>query len=144
MEKKGDLQMKAYIHKVQYYETDKLGITHHSNYIRWMEEARIDYLEGIGWSYARLEEMGIASPVRSLSCRYRLPTSFNEKIAIYPSIEECNGVLLRLRYVMTDETGKTVFEGSSEHCFLNAQGRILCINREIPDFYAALSAEAGA
>ena len=32
-----------YIHTVQYYETDKMGITHHSNYIRWMEEARVDF-----------------------------------------------------------------------------------------------------
>lgn len=30
-----------YILAVQYYETNKMGITHHSNYIRWMEEARI-------------------------------------------------------------------------------------------------------
>jgi len=36
-------RMKAYSHKVQYYETDKMGITHHSNYIRWIEQARIDF-----------------------------------------------------------------------------------------------------
>lgn len=37
--------MNAYFHKVQYYETDRMGVTHHSNYIRWMEEARVDLLE---------------------------------------------------------------------------------------------------
>ena len=51
--------MEIYRHKVQYYETDKMGITHHSNYIRWMEEARIDFLAQIGWNYERLEVMGI-------------------------------------------------------------------------------------
>ena len=51
-----------YRHIVQYYETDKMGITHHSNYIRWMEEARIDFLSQIGWSYTKLEEKGI--PIR--------------------------------------------------------------------------------
>ena len=45
-----------YIHKVQYYETDKMGITHHSNYIRFLEEARNSYLEDIGFSYKKLEE----------------------------------------------------------------------------------------
>ena len=40
-----------YTHKVQYYETDKMGITHHSNYIRWMEEARIDFLEKSGHKF---------------------------------------------------------------------------------------------
>ena len=38
-----------YIHKVQYYETDKMGVTHHSNYLRIMEEARTDFLEKIGY-----------------------------------------------------------------------------------------------
>ena len=55
--------MNPYLHKVQYYETDKMGITHHSNYVRWMEEARVDFLSQIGWDYARIEESGIISPV---------------------------------------------------------------------------------
>ena len=48
---------KGYNHTVQYYETDKMGITHHSNYIRWMEEARVDFLKQIGWDYDKLEEI---------------------------------------------------------------------------------------
>ena len=59
-----------YRHIVQYYETDKMGITHHSNYIRWMEEARIDFLSKIGWSYAKLEEEGIIFPVVTVECKY--------------------------------------------------------------------------
>ena len=51
--------MKPYIHRVQYYETDRMGITHHSNYIRWMEEARVAFLEEIGWGYDRLEAEGV-------------------------------------------------------------------------------------
>ena len=45
--------LKPYIHKVHYYETDKMGITHHSNYIRWMEEARADWMEQVGFSYTK-------------------------------------------------------------------------------------------
>ena len=56
--------MKPYIHKVQYYETDKMGITHHANYLHWMEEARVDFLDQLGWSYARLEELGVTATVR--------------------------------------------------------------------------------
>ena len=51
--------MKVYQHKVQYYETDKMGITHHSNYIRWMEEARVEYLARHGWHLQKLEAMGV-------------------------------------------------------------------------------------
>ena len=41
-------------HKVQYYETDGMGIVHHSNYIRWFEEARVDLLEQLGFGYRDL------------------------------------------------------------------------------------------
>lgn len=58
--------MKPYIHRVQYYETDRMGITHHSNYIRWMEEARVAFLEEIDWGYDRLEAEGVVSPVLSV------------------------------------------------------------------------------
>lgn len=34
--------MQDYTHQVHYYETDKMGVTHHANYIKWMEEARIE------------------------------------------------------------------------------------------------------
>ena len=60
--------MKKYIHKVNYYETDKMGIVHHSNYIRWMEEARIDFLDQVGLGYRKLEDNGIISPVIGLEC----------------------------------------------------------------------------
>ena len=61
--------MSLYQHEVQYYETDRMGITHHSNYIRWMEEARVTFLKEIGWDYAKLEEMGIISPVIDVQCQ---------------------------------------------------------------------------
>lgn len=51
--------MGGYIHKVNYCETDKMGITHHSNYIRFMEEARMNYLDEIGYPMSG----GILSPV---------------------------------------------------------------------------------
>ena len=63
--------MAKYIHKVQYYETDKMGLTHHSNYIRWMEEARVAWLEELGFGFDKLEEMGITSPILSVNCKYK-------------------------------------------------------------------------
>ena len=53
-------------HTVQYYETDKMGIAHHSNYIRWMEEARVDLLSKIGWDYDHMEALGVFSPVTAV------------------------------------------------------------------------------
>ncbi len=57
--------MKPYIHKVQYYETDQMAFVHHSNYIRWFEEARLDFMEQAGAPYASMEAQGFISPVRT-------------------------------------------------------------------------------
>ena len=72
--------MKGYKHTVQYYETDRMGITHHSNYIRWMEETRVYCLKELGWSYERLEEEGIVSPVTAISCNYKASTTFADEV----------------------------------------------------------------
>ena len=52
-----------YVHQAQYYETDQMGIIHHSNYIRWMEEARIAYMDEMNFPYKKLEAAGINSTV---------------------------------------------------------------------------------
>lgn len=133
--------MKPYRHKVQYYETDKMGITHHSNYIRWMEEARIDFLEQLGWSYASMEAKGIFSPVLSVSCDYKHSSTFSEIICINVTVEKLTGARLTLGYQMENEEGKTVCLAHSEHCFLNVAGRIVRLSREQPEFYAALESQ---
>ncbi len=60
-----EIRIKPYVHHAQYYETDQMAIIHHSNYIRWMEEARNNLMDQMGFSYKAMEEMEIISPVRS-------------------------------------------------------------------------------
>lgn len=129
--------MNLYQHRVQYYETDKMGIVHHSNYIRWMEEARIDFLSQIGWNYDKLEEMGIISPVTAVECKYKHNTTFPDTITIFVNVEEFKGVKLKLRYEMKNYD-IIVCEGYSEHCFLNKEGKIISLKKEYPDIYKAL------
>ena len=130
--------MNAYEHIVQYYETDKMGITHHSNYVRWMEEARIDFLSQLGWDYAKLEELGVISPVISVNVKYKGSTTFSDKIRIEVKVLEWKGVRLKIGYKMTDEKDKTVCEAVSEHCFINKEGRPVRLHQEFPEFNAAL------
>lgn len=114
-----------------------MGITHHSNYIRWMEEARVDYMDRIGWSYARLEEEGILSPVVSLQCRFRKPTTFDDAVDIEVFVKEFSGNALVIGYEMT-LNGERVFTGESQHCFMDRDGRFIRLRRELPGFYDML------
>ena len=128
----------AYIHRVQYYETDKMGITHHSNYIRWMEEARVAFLAEIGWDYAKLEEMGIVSPVLNISCDYKKTTTFSDEISIDVTIREFRGVKLFLTYVMNNDKGEIVCTAESSHAFLDTNGRPLKVKQDFPELYETL------
>lgn len=126
------------LHTVQYYETDKMGLTHHSNYVRWMEEARVAFLRDVGWPYEKLEALGVFSPVTALECRFRAPTTFADAVQIAVSPESFDGLRLRFRYEMRSG-GRLVFEGRSEHCFLDGCGRILRLKREQPALYELLT-----
>ena len=131
--------MKPYSRRVQYYETDMMGIVHHANYIRWMEEARVDFMERIGFPYAVLEAKGVFSPVRSLRCDYKRPCTFGDKIDITVSLESFNGVVATLRYRMTKaDGGEEVCEAVSEHCFLDREGRFVRLKRDMPGLFARM------
>lgn len=131
--------MEPYIHKVQYYETDRMQVTHHSNYIRFMEEARVSYLSRIGWDYKKMESEGIISPVVEISCKYRKTTTFEDMIAVEIYVKEVSPVKLKLGYRMRigDEL---VFTAESVHCFLRESGCPIHLKKELPDFYEALTA----
>ena len=131
-------KMQNYIRKVNYYETDKMGITHHSNYIRWMEEARIDFLEQIGFGYAKLEADGIVSPIIGVECEYKATTTFGDAVEISVEIEEFKGVLLVIRYTMTKCGGEVVLCGKTKHCFLNRDGKPIMLRKQFPEFDAKL------
>lgn len=125
-----------YIHQAQYYETDQMGIIHHSNYIRWMEEARIAYMDEMGFPYRKVEESGIMSPVLSVHCDYKSMTRFGDRIAVEVKLTEFRGVKYTISYVMRDEeTGEVRAAGSSSHCYLRKDGRPANIKKELPELY---------
>ena len=72
----------TYIHQAQYYETDQMGIIHHSNYIRWMEEARIAYMDEMDFPYSMVEEAGIISPVLAVECEYKSRHHFGDGVIV--------------------------------------------------------------
>ena len=131
--------MHTYIHKVHYYETDKMGITHHSNYIRWMEEARVDFLDSIGYGYAKLERDGIVSPVIGVECQYKHTTMFGDEVEIAVEVAEFRGVRLVIGYTMTNRaTGEVVLTGKTMHCFTDAAGKPVVLKKRFPEFDSVL------
>ena len=88
----------TYYRKAQYHETDQMGIIHHSNYVKWMEEARIGYMSRMGFSYKKVEELGVISPVVEISVAYRKQVFFDDEIRIRVGIKQYNGISLEFNY----------------------------------------------
>ena len=92
------MKIQPYCRKVQYYETDQMGVVHHSNYIRWFEEARTEFLQQIGYAYYKLEQEGILTPIIGISCKYKKPVRFGEEISVTVYIKDYNGVIITFAY----------------------------------------------
>lgn len=128
--------MYYYEHKVQYYETDRMGVVHHSNYIRWFEECRIDAMEKEGLGYDKMEAENIICPVVSVSCRYVSMTEFGETVRIIPKVEKFNGIRLVLSYTVENkDSGEVRCTGESAHCFLDKKSHPINLKKENPAFY---------
>lgn len=125
--------MFTYLRKAQYHETDKMGFVHHSNYIKWMEEARVAFMDELGFSYHALENLGIVSPVTGINIEYKKSTDFDDLIEIRVSVLRYTGVRLEISYEMINkETGEICTSAVSSHCFLK-DGRVVSLKRVLPE-----------
>lgn len=114
------MALKNYIHKVKYYECDRMGVMHHSNYVRVMEEARVDAMDQMGYGFEKMEAEGIVSPVVSISCDFKRTTTFQDEIEVELCILEMSPLKVTFGYTMKKE-GKVCFTAKSTHCFLDAK-----------------------
>ncbi len=127
---------KPFSRKAYYYETDGMGIVHHSNYIRWMEEARIYWLEHIGYPYSKVEQSGLMIPVLSAECEYKHPIRFDDEFEIHLKLKEFNGVRFSVEYRIINTTAdKLSAVCKSSHCFVNREFRPIRTKRDFPELY---------
>ena len=109
--------------RVRYAETDQMGVVYHANYLIWMDIARVEFCEHIGFDYREMEREGIVIAVVEAQCRYLYPARFNEEIVIRISVLETTVKSLRFGYEMvrgsdnrrvaTAETGHLYLQKSS-------------------------------
>ena len=131
----------SYQHKVHYYETDQMGMVHHSNYIRWFEEARVDYLDAIGLPYKQMEDEGIGSPVLEMHCQYKSRVTFGEMVTIHVKLKSYTGLRYTVGYEVYGEDEKLRCTGESGHCFMTLEGRPVSVKKAKPEWHEILLAE---
>ena len=132
--------MFTYQRKAQYHETDQMGVIHHANYIKWMEEARVAFLDALGCGYVDIEREGVVSPVVGISIDYRRPTMFFDEIQIGIRINKYSSRVLEIGYEIRNLTrGTLAANGMSKHCFLK-DGAVVSLKTALPKLDALLTA----
>ncbi|MFI3281359.1 MAG: thioesterase family protein [Rikenellaceae bacterium] len=106
-----------------YCDTDQMGIIHHSNYIRYFEAARCDFMRTLGLSYAEVEARGIMMPILDVESHYIAPLYFDEDITIKISLFEEPKVRIVFHYEIINSKGKVVNYGSTTLGFMHSTSR---------------------
>lgn len=128
--------------KVNYYETDRMGIVHHSNYIRYLEEARCYFLEILNIPYSKFEDEGIMIPVLNVNCSYKNHVTFNDVILIKVFIKEFNGVKMTIGYNVVDKKNNNpVLIAETKHCFTNNNLRPISLKKYNIEIFNILEKE---
>ena len=122
--------------KINYYETDKMGIVHHSNYIRFLEEARCEMLVYSHMPYSEYEKNGIMIPVLAVNLTFKRYVTFDDVIIIKPAVKSFNGVRLVMEYVVLNKKdGELVLTAETKHCFTDSNLKPINLKKSFPDFF---------
>ena len=132
--------MFEYTRDVFYYETDKMGVVHHSNYIRWLEEARTKYFAQMGLPYEKTEEMGVLSPVIGLNVQFLHFARFGDTYTVRLRLIKYTGVRFTVKFTIVNQADVPLFEGESYHGFIGMDYRPLSLRRVMPQAHEKLQA----
>jgi acyl-CoA thioester hydrolase len=76
-------------HRVNYSETDQMGVVYHARYLVWLDVARCEHLRRTGTTYAGLEARGFRLAVSDLRIRYRQPARYDDLVRVRCWVREC-------------------------------------------------------
>ncbi|AGC78745.1 thioesterase superfamily protein-possibly 4-hydroxybenzoyl-CoA thioesterase [Nonlabens dokdonensis DSW-6] len=65
-----------------------MGIIHHANYLIYLEQARLEWLNQLGFSYAKMEQNDVLLPVHQIDIKYKKPIKFGDEISVRISLKK--------------------------------------------------------
>lgn len=127
-------QIEPYVRRVYFYETDKMGIVHHSNFVRWFEEARLDFMNKSGLNYREIEELGIIIPVYNYSCSHKKTVLYDDNIEVTVKPKKYNGIRMTFEYeirLVNDTAIRAV--GETTHFFATENMELINLKKKFPE-----------
>ena len=126
--------------RVRFVETDAMGIVHHSNYLAYFEETRVEYLRAIGHPFTEWRDAGLESPVLESFVQYRQPLEFDDQVTVHLRLADVTRATFQMAYLITvDEAGggRARATGVTVHGCVTTEGR----PTRLPAWLTALASE---
>ena len=121
--------------RVRYAETDQAGMAHHSAYLPWFEEGRVELLRSVGRPYQALEAEGIHFPVREVYCRYWALVFFDDLLRVTTNIEKVGGASVRFGYrIVRKADDALIADAHTHHACVDDTGKV----RRLPPYLRGL------
>jgi len=124
--------------RIFYHDTDCGGVVYHGNYLKFLEEARTEYLEERGHSVKELMDRGIIFVVRHQEMDYKHPAFYNDMLEIKTSVKEYSNVRIKFVYEIRNQEGRVIGKASTD---LVSVGKDLKL-AELPDDVKKMCDEA--
>jgi acyl-CoA thioester hydrolase len=107
--------------RVRYGETDAMGIVYYGTYPLYYETGRTEMMRHLGFTYRKMEELGIIMPVISLHCRYKKPARYDDLLTVRTIVREMPVSRIFFEYEIYNETGDIVNEGDTTLVFVEKE-----------------------
>lgn len=122
--------------RVPYADTDAMGIVYHTNYIKYFEIGRTEYLREVGWPYAQLEERGIWLPVASVYCEYKSPALYDDILTVNTHVGEFKGATIVMAYeIYRKGREELIARGETKHPITDNKLRPIRLRNVDPELY---------
>jgi len=110
-----------------------MGVVHHSNYVRWLEEARSFFFDEHDLAYFVTESLGVMSPITDLNVKYKFPAKYGDIFTVKLRMTKYTGVRFRVEYVVTNQYGDVLLAGDSCHAFIDKNLRPVSLAKTLPE-----------
>ena len=112
------------LHRVKFFDTDTMGVVHHSNYIRWFETGRVEFLRKLGIDLNEMMSDGILFPLVEIGAKFHAPAKFDDELEIFTTAEALTKAKMKFNYeIRKVGEEKILVEGNSTNVF-TSDGKI--------------------
>ena len=108
---------------VRYYETDQMGIVHHSNYIRYFECGRNAMLRDLDMPMEKIEASGVMMAVVAVDAKYKVPAKLGDTLRIVSIIDTPPTAKVLVKTEIYNQNEQLVCTGSVTLGFIDAVTR---------------------